>query len=308
MKFALLIDGDNISPRYVDSILAEIQKRGSCSIKRIYGDWSSPQLNGWRDSLERHCIRPIQQFRNGENATDNAIIMDTMEILLTNDRIDCFAIVSSDSDFYSLCIRIREHGRSVLGIGENKAKDILIQSCDEFVFLENLKTLESDIEIDLGKDLSNPELLLTKAYQECSQENDWVPFSKIGSVAKSIKPSFDSRTYNHQNLRSLIESLNIFEIDKDKCMPPNFFCRLKISDDIIQQKSGEIINFGAWYGFIKASDGEYYFTKSNVIKDQQNLHFTKGMKVSFDVLKKPDKAGQNNHEKNGKAGNIKIIN
>jgi hypothetical protein len=309
MKIALFVDGDNISPKYMPAIMSEIQKRGTLAIKRIYGDWTNTGMHGWQDCLKQFCIRPIQQFRYGENATDGAIIMDAMEVLLTTDRIDCFCIVSSDSDFYSLCLRIREHGKTVIGIGNKKTKDVLIRACDEFVRLENLSLKEQKSTKNRDEEPSDPETLLVRAYTECSGDEEWVSFANLGSIARMIDPSFDPRTYNHFNFRSLLKSLDIFEIRKDQCLPPNYFCRLKEKpeSETIKKQEGVIKNMLSWYGFIQGHDGDYYFTLSNISGDQKNLRIQKGMKVLFGVIKPPDPAAADTSEKNGKAGNVEFI-
>ena len=309
MNIALLIDGDNISYRYLPGIMSDLQKRGTLSVKRIYGDWTSPNMSGWQESLRQFCIKPIQQFRYGDNATDGAIIMDAMEILMSIDRIHCFCIASSDSDFYNLCLRIRENGKKVIGIGNLQTKDVLRRACDEFVFLENLRIEEPKSTEDLAEELSNPETLLSKAYGECSGDNEWVSFAELGSIARAINPSFDPRTYNHYNFRALIESLDIFDINKDQCLPPNYFCRLKekpVGGKDIRQE-GTIKTMVSWFGFIQGNDGDYFFTLSNIIKDQKHIWLERGMKVLFDVIKPPDPNADGSSEKNGKAGNVEII-
>ena len=189
-RIALLIDGDNVSPKFLPAIMMEIQKRGTCSVKRIYGDWTTSGMNGWKGYLQQLGIRPMQQFRYGENATDGAIIMDAMEILLSSNRIDCFCIVSSDSDYYNLCHRIRESGRTVIGIGERKTRSILQQACDEFIFIENLEMEKPDTLRSISREMSNPETLLVRAYLECSAEKDWVSFARLGAIAKSVYRQF----------------------------------------------------------------------------------------------------------------------
>ena len=120
-KFALLIDADNISARYIDGILDEIAKYGTATYKRIYGDWTNTQASKWKDELLGHSIVPIQQFSNttGKNATDSTLIIDAMDILYGG-KVDGFCIVSSDSDFTRLASRLRESGMTVIGMGEEK--------------------------------------------------------------------------------------------------------------------------------------------------------------------------------------------
>ena len=137
--YALLIDADNVSAKYIKPILTELSKYGVITYKRIYGDWTSTQNSSWKEELLTNSITPIQQFSytQGKNATDSAMIIDAMDILYTND-VDGFCIVSSDSDFTRLVSRIRESGKMVIGMGENKTPEPFRKACDKFTILENL--------------------------------------------------------------------------------------------------------------------------------------------------------------------------
>ena len=139
VKLAVLIDADNARPAIVEGLLAEIAKYGTAHVKRIYGDWTKPDLNGWKEALLRHSIQPIQQFRYtvGKNATDSAMIIDAMD-LLYSERFDGFCIVSSDSDFTRLASRIRESGLTVYGFGERKTPEPFRTACDKFIYTEVL--------------------------------------------------------------------------------------------------------------------------------------------------------------------------
>src|SRR5215469_2655800 len=136
---ALLIDGDNASPKIVAGLLAEVAKYGVASVRRIYGDWTKPNLTGWKSCLLEHSIQPIQQFSytRGKNATDSAMIIDAMDLLYTG-RFDGFCIVSSDSDFTRLAARIRESGLIVCGFGERKTPEPFVAACDKFIYTEIL--------------------------------------------------------------------------------------------------------------------------------------------------------------------------
>ena len=136
---ALLIDGDNASPKIVAGLLAEVAKYGAAGVRRIYGDWTKPNLGGWKDCLLEHSIQPIQQFAytTGKNATDGAMIIDAMDLLYTA-RFDGFCIVSSDSDFARLAARIREQGVTVYGFGERKTPRPFVTACDKFVYFDVL--------------------------------------------------------------------------------------------------------------------------------------------------------------------------
>ena len=138
-KIAILIDGENAQPSLIGKILTESAKYGSLTIRRIYGDWTKPQLKGWKETLHNNAIQPIQQFRytTGKNSTDSALIIDAMDIL--HDKIvDGFCLVSSDSDYTRLATRIRETGIFVMGIGEKKTPKAFINGCNVFVYTENL--------------------------------------------------------------------------------------------------------------------------------------------------------------------------
>ena len=138
-KLAVLIDADNTQPAIIDALLAEIAKYGIASVRRIYGDWTTPNLRGWKDVLLEQAIQPIQQFRYtvGKNATDSALIIDAMDLLYT-EKLDGFCIVSSDSDFTRLASRIREAGLIVTALAKKTPKAFL-GACDKFVYTEILR-------------------------------------------------------------------------------------------------------------------------------------------------------------------------
>src|SRR3990172_10405810 len=138
-KFAVLIDGDNAQASLLPEILAEVSKVGLITVKRIYGDWTTTNMNSWKNSLHKYAIQPIQQFRYtvGKNATDSAMIIDAMD-LLHSEKLDGFCIVSSDSDFTRLASRIREAGLIVYGFGEKKTPKAFLGACDKFVYTEIL--------------------------------------------------------------------------------------------------------------------------------------------------------------------------
>ena len=140
---ALLIDGDNATPKRLAAILEEVSKVGTITIRRIYGDWTSTGMTGWKDLLNAHAIQPVQQFAytKGKNSTDSAMIIDAMDIL-HGDQVDAFCIVSSDSDYTRLATRLRESGLFVMGVGEKKTPDAFVQACERFIYVENLDVQE----------------------------------------------------------------------------------------------------------------------------------------------------------------------
>src|SRR4030042_5161357 len=144
LKLAVLIDADNIPYANIKGMLDEIAKLGVPTIKRIYGDWTKPTVSGWKPALLEHAITPIQQYSytQGKNATDSAMIIDAMDILHSQ-KVDGFCLVSSDSDFTRLAIRLRESGMLVIGIGEKKTPNPFIVACDKFIYIEIIGALET---------------------------------------------------------------------------------------------------------------------------------------------------------------------
>jgi uncharacterized protein (TIGR00288 family) len=143
-KFAVIVDGDNICAKDYEPVLREIRSAyGEILIKRVYGDWTTPNMNTWKEVLVKEPATPYQQFRSGKNATDTRIIMDAIELMLQNNNINAFCIVSTDADFYGLALRLRENGKYVLGVGKEQSKSIWQEACDKFLKLESLSSEET---------------------------------------------------------------------------------------------------------------------------------------------------------------------
>jgi uncharacterized LabA/DUF88 family protein len=220
-KLAVLIDADNAQPSIVDGLLAEVSKYGTASVKRIYGDWTSPQLKGWKEVLLSHSIQPIQQFRytTGKNATDSAMIIDAMDLLYSA-RFDGFCIVSSDSDFTRIAMRIRESGLTVYGFGERKTPSPFVAACDKFIYTEIL--VDKDEDAGAAKPLPTRELskdkrlatLLRKAVEASSDDTGWANLSPVGSHIAKQAPDFDPRNYGFRKLRELVAASKLFEIEE----------------------------------------------------------------------------------------------
>lgn len=243
---AVLIDGDNAQPSLLDEILAEISKYGRSTIRRIYGDWTEPNMNGWKEVLQVNAIQPIQQFRHTvrKNATDSAMIIEAMDILHSG-AVDGFCLVSSDSDYTRLATRIREKGLFVMGIGRQLTAKAFRNACDVFVFTENLVTQEPpglpQAEKLTQKSVSVTSLkpvlsvmkalpLLRKALENCLQDDGWATLSSLGSTMRSLDSSFDHRTYGCPNLRTMIGKFPDFlEIREEKTNSGNMvaFVRYK---------------------------------------------------------------------------------
>ncbi|BBG65370.1 maebl [Hydrogenimonas sp.] len=223
-KLAVLIDADNAQPSIIDALLAEIAKYGTASVKRIYGDWTLPQLKGWKEVLLTHSIQPIQQFgyTSGKNATDSAMIIDAMDLLYTG-NFDGFCIVSSDSDFTKLAARIRESGLTVYGFGEKKTPTPFVSACDKFIFTEVLRAEEVGEETAVPiKRLTAAELkrdrklirLLRDAADAASDESGWAHLGTMGSIIAKQSPEFDPRNYGYKKLGELVKATGLFDIEE----------------------------------------------------------------------------------------------
>ena len=222
-KLAILIDADNAQPSITENLLAEIAKYGTANVKRIYGDWTQPQLRGWKDMLLEHSIQPIQQFgyTRGKNATDSALIIDAMDLLYTG-KFDGFCLVSSDSDFTKLAARIREAGLVVYGFGEKKTPDPFVAACDKFIYTEVL--VEEDEDKDRRKKRPSNELkqdtklvnLVRNAIEASSDESGWAHLAPVGSFVAKQSPGFDPRNYGYRKLGELIDAIDLFEMEERK--------------------------------------------------------------------------------------------
>ena len=221
-NLAVLIDGDNIPSDYVLEMMEEIAKYGNPTIKRIYGDWTSPSLKKWKKPLLENAISPIQQYAytKGKNATDSAMIIDAMDILYSN-KVEGFCLVSSDSDFTKLATRLREAGMQVIGIGEKKTPNPFIVACDKFIYIEVLKSkvenqLVKEKENGIGLDtISKKEINLIKStINDLSDDDGWAFLGDVGSLLLKKRPNFDSRNYGYQKLTPLISSIGSFEIER----------------------------------------------------------------------------------------------
>lgn len=235
-KIAVLIDADNVSDKYIKYIFDEISNHGAPTYKRIYGDWTKPQLASWKAVLLNYSITPIQQYSytTGKNATDAALIIDAMDILYSN-NVDGFCIVSSDSDFTKLAARLREAGMYVIGMGEKKTPKPFIAACEKFKYLEVLSAtpLNSDKshngegleKQDAPKEgMANKEELIEAIkviITESSDEDGWAFLAEVGKRLNKRYPDFDTRNYGHSKLTPLISSLKQFVIQSRKTSNPH---------------------------------------------------------------------------------------
>ena len=220
-KLAMLIDGDNAQASLLGKMLVEAAKYGQITVRRIYGDWTTSNMNSWKDTLNFHAFQPIQQFRYtiGKNATDSAMIIDAMDIMHSG-AVDGFCLVSSDSDYTRLATRIRETGIFVMGIGEKKTPKPFVNACDVFVYTENLvdtkkkatrtrttkKTTKSKTKQENDAD-TDPMPILEQAFDMAVQEDGWARLDVMGSNLYQLDPGFDPRTYGQKQLSRLVGNM-----------------------------------------------------------------------------------------------------
>ncbi len=230
-KIAVLIDADNVSDKYIKYIFDEISNHGTPTYKRIYGDWTKPQLASWKIVLLNYSISPIQQYSytTGKNSTDSALIIDAMDILYSK-NVDGFCIVSSDSDFTKLAARLREAGMYVVGMGEKKTPAPFIAACEKFKYLEVLAEIpanpsEANVHKSVEKQESPKESManikeliksIKKIITEISNEDGWAYLGDIGRSLNKRHPDFDTRNYGYSKLSQLIASLDQFEIQRQQ--------------------------------------------------------------------------------------------
>ena len=223
-NLAVLIDGDNIPSAHVKEMMEEIAKYGNPTIKRIYGDWTSPHLSKWKNLLLENAITPIQQYAytTGKNATDSAMIIDAMDILYS-EKVNGFCLVSSDSDFTKLATRLREAGMQVIGIGEKKTPNPFIVACDKFIYIEIIRkqiekkesvSQKDNVKESIDKITPNVISLISTTISDLSDEEGWAFLGDVGSLLQKKQPNFDSRNYGFEKLTPLIKSIGNFELEQ----------------------------------------------------------------------------------------------
>ena len=213
-KLAVLIDADNAQASIASELLAEVARYGTATVKRAYGDWTTPNLAGWKETLHNFAVQPVQQFRFtvGKNATDSALIIDAMD-LLHSKTVDGFCLVSSDSDFTRLATRIREAGLAVYGFGEKKTPRPFVVACDKFIYTEILRPEEKNSTAQKLPSTAEPlQPALVQAVISAGREDGWAGLSAVGSILVKVNPSFDPRNYGFQKLGDLVKAQPYLEV------------------------------------------------------------------------------------------------
>lgn len=228
MRLAVLIDADNTQPSIMESLLEEIANYGIASIKRIYGDWSSDSLRGWKTILLDNAIQPVQQYpyTRGKNATDMRMIIDAMDILYS-DHMQGFCLVTSDSDFTPLAQRIRQQGLTVFGFGEAKTPQAFVRACDRFIYNDVLRRDNRD---ETAKDQPQPQrtrtttnelkqdarlvTMVRNGIEDAADDTGWASLGTVGQKIANSNPDFDPRNWGYKKLGDLIRAMQLFEVDE----------------------------------------------------------------------------------------------
>lgn len=223
-RIALLIDCDNVSHNAIEGVLEELAKYGMVNVRHAHGDWNNPSLSGWMDRLHPYAIRPMQQFAytKGKNATDAAMIIDAMDLLYSK-NIDAFALMTSDSDFTPLVLRILESGLPVFGFGEMKTPQPFVDACSPFIYTENLVSKDEEEKKDSTKPLTKKERnvlrgdtalvrLLRTAVEQTAEDDGWAHMSQVGHYI-SNNSSFSSVNYGYKKLGDLIRASELFVVE-----------------------------------------------------------------------------------------------
>ena len=282
LTFAVLVDGENAPQAHYESILNEVEKYGAIAIKWVYADWTMPRQKHWQELLHKTASSPKQQFHYGKDAADHALVMDAIELISENNRINAVCVASSDGGFYSLAQRIREHGLHVMAIGRDDTPERFRKACHNFVFLKNLVSPQESL------DQSDLDTLLLNAYRRCADTNEPVYLGDMGKMLKSYDSSFDPRTYGHTSLKRLIKDRgHLFEIVGER----NDRCFITLCGDDPQSC---LVTFTGkvrkWIdekkcGFIETEDGDFYF-KAKDVENHNGACIKVGAKVTFSVSNK----------------------
>lgn len=221
-RLAVLIDADNTSAKIADGLFEEIATIGEASVRRIYGDFSRPEMKAWSDLLARHAILPQQQFAyvKKKNASDITLVIDAMD-LLHSGRFDGFCLVSSDSDFTRLASRIREHGIDVYGFGERKTPESFRQACRRFIYIENLPkaspadSAKTPAPVKQLQTLADVASALRKAIGQMESADGWVALGGVGTQLANAHPDFDPRNYGCKKLSDLVRKTEQFDVKQN---------------------------------------------------------------------------------------------
>lgn len=279
-RFALLIDADNVSAKYIKPILDELSKYGNVTYKRIYGDWTKTNNASWKEELLQNSITPIQQFSytQGKNATDSAMIIDAMDMLYTSE-LEGFCLVSSDSDFTKLASRLRESGKTVIGMGEDKTPSPFRKACDIFTVLELLledSTMDKDEKEEKnfshqnhGKEQRKENAIskdkieeaVVKIITENQNDDRETGLGEVGSRLVKLYPDFDVRRYGYSLLSKFLETLPKLKLTQEGTKVSVSLYEDKSKKDMLEEYIMRQIQSNGRYGISLGSLGNRIHTR-----------------------------------------------
>ncbi len=240
LRLAVLIDADNAQAAVIEGLLAEIARFGEATVRRIYGDFTASTSSSWKKVLQRYAIKPVQQFAysTGKNATDSTLIIDAMDLLYTR-KFDGFCLITSDSDFTGLAMRLREEGLMVLGFGEKKTPEAFRNACHKFVFTEVLRPgtaaeavesppkIEKEGKVALSQTpaettapkIKFPKKFVLSALEQSVDDTGWAHLGTFGSYLNKLQPDFDSRLYGYKKLSDLVKAKKDLFVTEERQVP-----------------------------------------------------------------------------------------
>jgi hypothetical protein len=238
LRLAVLIDADNAQATVIEGLLAEIARFGEATVKRIYGDFTAPASSSWKKVLQRYAIKPVQQFAytTGKNATDSTLIIDAMDLLYTR-KFDGFCLITSDSDFTGLAMRLREEGLTVLGFGEKKTPEAFRNACHKFVFTEVLRASTLAEPAGQARESAQqsspretaaeekepkaefPKKFVLAALEQSIDDTGWANLATFGSYLTKLQPDFDSRLYGYKKLSDLVKAKSELFATEERQLP-----------------------------------------------------------------------------------------
>ena len=319
-RIAIFFDAENISAEYVNSILAKVKSYGAIVIQRAYADWSIPNTQPWKKLVAKQPISVYQQFHNGETQViDKTIIMDAIQIAIEHPDIDTFCLVASDKGYANLALRLRELGKYVLGIGEEeKAKEdsLLVNACNEFIYVEKLNAVEDTILID-NKDTKKDTAItnfslsnfIAQAYDSTPKTKEgYVLLSRLGESIRSFKPDFDHADYGYKTFKQMIDAFsNEYEICTDGRPQPSYMIIRREIETVNRRAEGTIQKLVSFFGEINSEGKAFFFYVGDVKKQYRSIKLKTGMKVRFLVINEPVSNPDPAKNRNGRAKEIEIF-
>lgn len=319
-KIAIFFDAENVPASKVPEIISSLSKEGDILIQRAYADWSIQATEKWQNQIEKTPITAIQQFHhNQKQAIDKVVMMDAIELAIKHEDIDIFVLVASDNGYYSLGLRLRELGKRVIGIGEKeKCNSIWVNSCNEFIYFEDLEEVDEDILLQ-EKDKESNELkgfslekFLEKAFDSTHSYKDTnsVLLSQMWESVLRLKPDFKVKNYGKKSPKEFIMSFeDKFKISDDGKAQKTFFVEKIETTNSKPRKQGTIKRRIGGYFIISSDDksGDYFFYKNEINPQFKEAKLEKGIKVDFQAEKEPDPSAEDSKGKNGRATDLKVI-